>query len=185
MRQCVLMQKDRWMDGGAGEPRTEERGVTFVAVQLLSRVRLSVTPWTAARQASLSFTISQSLLRLMAIESMTPSNHLILCCPFSSCPWSFPASREDLIPLSHRTQPSVPGSKFQVSTVVVVLGHSVRSDSATPWTVAQQAPPSMRFSKQEHWSRLPFPSPGDLPDPGIKPESLVCPVLASGFFTTA
>ena len=42
---------------------------------------------------------------------------------------------------------------------------------ATPWTVAHQAPLSMGFSRQEYWSRLPFPSPGDLPDPGIEPES--------------
>ena len=42
---------------------------------------------------------------------------------------------------------------------------------ATPWTVAYQAPPSMGFSRQEYWSGLPFPSPGDLPDPGIKPWS--------------
>ena len=43
---------------------------------------------------------------------------------------------------------------------------------ATPWTVACQAPLSMGFSRQEYWSGLPFPSPGDLPDPGIKPRSL-------------
>ena len=42
---------------------------------------------------------------------------------------------------------------------------------ATPWTVAHQAPPSMGFSRQEYWSGWPFPSPGDLPDPGIKPRS--------------
>ena len=41
----------------------------------------------------------------------------------------------------------------------------------TPWTVAYQAPPSMGFSRQECWSGLPFPSPGDLPDPGIEPRS--------------
>ena len=41
----------------------------------------------------------------------------------------------------------------------------------TPWTVAHQAPPSMGFSRQEYWSGLPFPSPGDLPDPGIEPRS--------------
>ena len=40
---------------------------------------------------------------------------------------------------------------------------------ATPWTVAYQAPPSMGFSRQEYWSGLPFPFPGDLPDPGIEP----------------
>ena len=42
---------------------------------------------------------------------------------------------------------------------------------AAPWTVAHQAPPSMEFSRQEYWSGLPFPSPGDLPDPGIEPRS--------------
>ena len=42
---------------------------------------------------------------------------------------------------------------------------------ATPWTAAHQAPPSMEFSRQGYWSRLPFPSPGDLPDTGIKPRS--------------
>ena len=42
---------------------------------------------------------------------------------------------------------------------------------ATPWTVAPQAPPSMGFSRQEYWSGLPFPSPRDLPDPGIEPRS--------------
>ena len=42
------------------------------------------------------------------------------------------------------------------------------SDSATPWTVAYQASPSMEFSRQEYWSVLPFPSPGDLSDPGIE-----------------
>ena len=52
---------------------------------------------------------------------------------------------------------------------------------ATPWTVACQAPLSLGFPRQEYWSGLPFPSPGDLPCPGIKPAS---PSLAGGFFTT-
>ena len=64
-----------------------------VVVQLLNNVRLFATPWTVACQAPLSSTISQSLLKLMSIESVMPSNHLILCCPFSSCLQSFPASR--------------------------------------------------------------------------------------------
>ena len=55
--------------------------ITVRSVQSLSRVQLFATPWTEARQASLSFTISQSLLRLMSIESVMPSNHLILCHP--------------------------------------------------------------------------------------------------------
>ena len=55
-------------------------------VQSLSCFQLSVTPWTTARQATLSFTDSWSLLRLMSIESVMPSNHLILCCPFLLLP---------------------------------------------------------------------------------------------------
>ena len=55
---------------------------------------------------------------------------------------------------------------------------------ATPRTMAHEAPLSMRFPKQEHWSGLPFPSPGDLPDPGIEPASLASPSLAGRFLTT-
>ena len=55
---------------------------------------------------------------------------------------------------------------------------------ATPWTGARQAPLSMEFPRQEYWSGLSFPSPGDLPDLGIEPTSLVSPALAGRFFTT-
>ena len=54
---------------------------------------------------------------------------------------------------------------------VFIVSHSVVSDSATPWILARQAPLSMGFSRQEYWSGLPFPSPGDLPDPGTDPGS--------------
>ena len=63
------------------------------SVQSLSRVQLFETPWTAARQASLSITNSRSLLKLMSIESMMPSNHLILCCPLLLLPSIFPSIR--------------------------------------------------------------------------------------------
>ena len=53
---------------------------------------------------------------------------------------------------------------------------------ATPWTVARQAPLSMGFFQQEYWNGLPFPSPGDLSDPGIEPLSPVSPALAGGVF---
>ena len=62
----------------------------YVIVQSLSRVQLFVTPWTTAHQASLSFTISQSLLKLMSMELMIPSNHLILCHPLLLLPSIFP-----------------------------------------------------------------------------------------------
>ena len=66
------------------------QGIVF---QSLSRVWLFVTPWTAAHQASLSFTLSSSLLRLMSIESVMPSNHLILCCLLHFLPSMFPSIR--------------------------------------------------------------------------------------------
>ena len=69
----------------------------YTVVQSLSCVWLLATPWTAACQASLSFTLSQSLLKLVSVESVMPFNHLILCHPFSSCLQSFLASRSFLM----------------------------------------------------------------------------------------
>ena len=66
--------------------------IQFSSVQSLSRVRLLVTPWTALCQASLSNTNSRSLLKLMSIELVMPSNHIILCHPLLSCLQSCPAS---------------------------------------------------------------------------------------------
>ena len=67
--------------------------IDFSSVQLLSHIRLFTTPWTAACQASLSFTISRSLLKLMSIESVMPSNHLTLCHPLLFLPSIFPIIR--------------------------------------------------------------------------------------------
>ena len=78
-------QRIRWLDG-----ITESMDIS--SVQSLSRVCLFATPWTAARQAFLSITNSQSLLKLMYIESGIPSNDLIFLIPFSSHLQSFPAS---------------------------------------------------------------------------------------------
>ena len=69
------------------------RWLVLVVVQSLSHVQLFVTPWTEVRQASVSFTISQSLLKLMSIESVMPSNHLILCYPLLLLPSIFPSLR--------------------------------------------------------------------------------------------
>ena len=66
-----------------------------------------------------------------------------------------------------------------------ILCRLVTSDSLLPpWIGARQAALSMGFPRQEYWSGLPFPSSGDLPDPGIEPMSLPSPALAGGFFTT-
>ena len=84
-----------WDTGRKGE-RFWEASFLFV-VQSLSHVRLFVTPWTAAHQASLSFTISWSLLKFMSTESMMPSNHLILCHHLSPCPQYFFNGRQYII----------------------------------------------------------------------------------------
>ena len=67
----------------------------------------------------------------------------------------------------------------------VCVSHSVVSNSSvTSWTVAIEAPLSVRFPRQEYWSALSFPPLGDLPKPGIKPGSLMSPALSGRFFTT-
>ena len=70
-----------------------KRIISKVKVKSLSHVRLFMTPWTVARQASLSFTIPQSLLKLMSIELKITSNHLILCCFLLLLPSIFPSIR--------------------------------------------------------------------------------------------
>ena len=74
------------------------------------------------------------------------------------------------------------GSTYNMT---LLFSHQVTSNSlVTPWTVARQAPLSVGFSRQEYWSGLLFPSPGDLAKPGIEPESPVSPALVDVFFTT-
>ena len=83
-KHCELLSQSREESSGwSGD---------VVLIQLLSRVRLFATPWTAANQASLSFTVSQSLLKLMSIKLVMPSNHLILCHPLLLRLQSFPPS---------------------------------------------------------------------------------------------
>ena len=76
----------------------------------------------------------------------------------------------------------------KLSLSCAVISHSVVYDSATPWPTAHQAPLFMGFSRQEYWSGLLFPLPGDLHNPGIEPRSRrssVSPALAGAFFTTS
>ena len=134
--------------------------------------------WTAARQASLSITNSQSLLKLMSIESVMPSYHLILCHPFLLLPSIFPSfgvfSKESVLlircPKYWSFGFSIGPSKNESESEVTQL----RLTLCGPWTVAHKAPLSMGFSRQEYWSGLPFPSPGDLPNPGIEPSLPHC-----------
>ena len=93
---------------------------------------------------------------------------------------------------NHKARCLSPEGEIQVCVCVCLCGTHICMCpfshvqlSVTPWTVTHQAPLSMGFSRQEYWSELPFPSPGDLSDPGIKPPSLTSPALAGRFFTTS
>ena len=90
--------------------------VLWIVIQSLSHIPLFVTPWTAALQASLSIIKSQSLLKLMSIESVMPSNHLILCCPLLLPPSVFPSIRvfSNMSGL-HIRWPKYRGSSFSIS----------------------------------------------------------------------
>ena len=91
----------------------------FVVIQLLGCVWLFVTPWTATHQASLSFTISQSFLKLMSIESVMPSNHLILC-RLLLLPSIFPGLRSQWVSSSHQVGQST-GASASASVLPVTI----------------------------------------------------------------
>ena len=80
---------------------------------------------------------------------------------------------------------SVSWNSYRRGSCTGMFSRSVTSDSAAPWTVDCQNPLPMKSSRQEYWSGMPFPTPEDLPNLGIKPMSLAPPALASGFFTTS
>ena len=104
--------------------------VQFSSVQLLSRVQLFVTPWIAARQASLSITNSRSSLRLTAIESVMPSSHLILCRPVLLLP-SFPPS---IRVFSNESPFAWGGQSIRVSASASVLPMNTQDWSPLEWT---------------------------------------------------
>ena len=144
-------------------------------VQSLSHVWLFVTPWTAARQASLSFTISQTLLKLMSIESVMPSNHLILCRPLL-LPSIFPSIRvfsngslhqvDKLLELQLQHQPSneyLGLISFRIDwcdllavqgTLESLLQHH-RSEASILWCSSLLCGPTLT-SIHDHWKKHSF-----------------------------
>ena len=102
----------------------------FNSVQSLNHIWLFVIPWTAALQAPMSITNSQSLLKLMCIESVMPSNHLILCHPLSSHLQSFPASGS--FPVSHFFASG--GQSIGVSASASVLPMNIQDWFPLGWT---------------------------------------------------
>ena len=170
-----------------------EPGVVVVLSR--SHVQLFATPWTAAHQASLSFPICWSLFRLLSIESRMPSNHLILCCPFSffsqSCPasGSFPMRRlfvsggqsigasASVLPMNIQSWLSL-GLTGLISLLSKGLS---RVFSRTTVQKHKECLVISRSSKEDGRS----PPPGDLSDPGTELESLMSSALADRFFTTS
>ena len=102
----------------------------FSSVQLISLVQFFPTPWTAARQASLSITNSQNLLKLMSIESVMPSNHLILCRPLLLLPSIFPSIRV----FTNSQLFSSDGQGIGVSASTSVLPMNNQDGSPLGWT---------------------------------------------------
>ena len=102
----------------------------FSSVHLLSHVWLFATPWTTARQASLSITNSQSLPKLMSIESVMPSNHLILCHPLLLLPSVFPSIRV----FSNESALPIRWPKYWNSASASVLPMNTQDWSPSGWT---------------------------------------------------
>ena len=166
VREMLQVRMLEWVvmpsSSGSSDPETEPGSPTFpslaggflaasttwksyavAVVQSLCRVWLFATPWTATYQASLSFIISQSLLKLISIELMMPSNHLILCHPLLLLLSIFPNIRV----FSNESALRIRWEALE-SEWVKSLSH-VRL-FATPWTLAHEAPPSVGFSRQEY-----------------------------------
>ena len=135
---------------------------------------LSAKMWRVERAEGLG-----AILVPMREPGWSPAVGTSLCNPAGFLPSppreepSCPALPRDQVPLAPSSQTGIL-SHFSCVRLCV-----------TPWTVAHQAPLSMGFCRQEYWSGLPFCPPGDLPDPGIEPTSLMSPSLVGGFFTTS
>ena len=136
----VSCQRNAMMSGMSFKISWQKRIFQFSSVQSFSHVQLFATPWTAARQASLSITNSRSLLKLMSIESVMPSNHLILCHPLLLPPSIFPNIRVFSNELVLRIRwPKYGSFSFRILVIVkscdvsiVSVRCSVVSDSLQP-----------------------------------------------------
>ena len=132
----------------------ETNTIWYVGVQLLSHVQLLVTQWTAACQASLFFTTSWSLLKLMSIESMMPSNYLILCCPLLLLPSVFPSIRV----FSNESAHSIKWPKYW--SFSISISHSNEYSGLIPFGIdcfdllAVQG--ALKSLLQHHSSKAPF-----------------------------
>ena len=145
--------RETWAKSLGREDPLEKRMPTHSSISSvlsLSRVQLFATPWTAARQASLSITNSRSSLKLMSIELVMPPSHLILI-PFSSCPQSLPASES--FPMSHFF--TWGGQSTGVSALASVLPMNTQ-DWSLEWTgwISLQSKGLSRFSPTSQFKSI-------------------------------
>ena len=126
----------------------------FHSVQLLSRVQLLATPWTAARQASLSITSSQSLPKLMSIESVMPSNHLTLCCPLLLLPsFSSSSPASGSFPMSQFFPSGGQNIGVSASTSVLPMNISGLISFRMDWLDLLEAQGTLKSLLQHHSSK--------------------------------
>ena len=152
----------------------------------------SATPWTAARPTSLPISVSRSLPKLMSVESVAPCNHLALCHALLLLPRLFPSivAFSSVSPtlfkstFTHFGQCRVLTAGHGLSLAVLCLAARLCVTICAPADCSPQAPPSMGFSRQDHWTGVPCRPPGDLPDSGTEFMSLRSPALTGGFLTT-
>ena len=127
--------------------------VSNLSVQSLSCVQLLATPWTAAHQAPLSFTISWNLLKFMSIKLVMLCNHLIFCCLLLHLPSVFPSIR-----VFSKSQFFAAGGQ-SIGVPASAAAAAAKSLQSCPTLCDPIDGSAPGFSRQEHWSGLPFPSP--------------------------
>ena len=163
-------------------------------VKSLSLVRLLATPWTAAYQTPLSLGLSrQEHWSGLTFPPPMRESEVVQLCPALS----YPMDAAHQAPLSmgfsrHEYRINAKSQAFRNLMKSISSNENFLlfneclfvSDSLRPVDCSSPNSTVQEISQQEYWSELPFPTPGDLPDPIIKPGSLVSPALAGGFFTT-
>ena len=130
MHKCWIKRELRWTKSAELDKAKPCWVSSTAQLSLSSHVQLFATPWTAVHQASLSITNSQSLLKLMSIKSVMPSNYLILCRPLLLLPSIFPAARS--FPMSQFFASG--GQSIGVSALASVLPMNTRDWSSLRWT---------------------------------------------------
>ena len=148
-----------------------------LSIEVISFILINMVP-TSSQSKPAPHILAKNIL---PGHSPTPATHIVRM--FQVSPQTTPPQSWSLFYdlVQHCPSHSFYIYNFVCMCACVCVGRSVLSDSVTPWTIAHWAPLFMGFSRQEYWGGLPFPFPGDLPNPGMEPRS---PALQADFFNT-